>query len=144
MRKPTRWDELTGLAELVPLGVQPWLDEPLLHLHPRWRGGEPVIVVDIDADQPIGHALHQAVRKRRGRALGTFIASAARACVVLLGNALARYRRNREARRTYDALRQLDDRMLRDLGLDRSEMTSVAAEVAGHAEYARVRGTMRF
>jgi uncharacterized protein YjiS (DUF1127 family) len=165
MRKPTRWDELTGLAELGPLGVQPWLDEPLLHLHPRWRGGEPVIVVDVDAwarhadasngfgaavADPVsapdetGQALHQEVRKRRARALGTFIASAARACVALLGDALARYRRHREARRTYDALRQLDDRMLRDLGLDRSEMTSIAAEVSGQAEYARIRSTMRF
>ena len=53
--------------------------------------------------------------------------------------AYARHRQRRQARATYDALRHLDDRMLRDLGFDRSEITSVAAEVAGTAARTRVR-----
>jgi hypothetical protein len=54
----------------------------------------------------------------------------------------ARHKQRREARAIYDALRQLDDRTLHDLGFDRSEMTSVAAEVTGEADCARVRALL--
>ena len=40
------------------------------------------------------------------------------------------------------ALRELDDRTLHDLGFDRSEITSVAAEVSGRAEPARMRALL--
>ena len=59
-----------------------------------------------------------------------------------LRRAWLRYRRAREARLAYDDLRHLDDRMLRDLGFDRSEITSVAAEHAGAAEPTRVRAVL--
>jgi hypothetical protein len=42
----------------------------------------------------------------------------------------------------YDALQQLDDHTLRDLGFDRNEIRSVAAEVTGEAEYTRVRAPL--
>ena len=58
---------------------------------------------------------------------------------LIVRRALARYRQRRKARATYDALRHLDDRMLRDLGFDRSEITSVAAEASGAAARTRVR-----
>jgi uncharacterized protein YjiS (DUF1127 family) len=53
--------------------------------------------------------------------------------------AYARRQQRRQARATCDALRGLDDGALRDLGFDRSEITSVAAEVTGAAESTRVR-----
>ena len=53
----------------------------------------------------------------------------------------ARWRRVRDTRATYYALRELDDRTLRDLGFDRSELTSIAAEASGQAGRTRVRLT---
>ena len=53
--------------------------------------------------------------------------------------AYAHHRQRKKERAAYDALRHLDDRMLRDLGFDRSEIASVAAEVSGTAERTRVR-----
>jgi uncharacterized protein YjiS (DUF1127 family) len=44
----------------------------------------------------------------------------------------------RAARATYLALRDLDSHTLHDLGLDRSEMRSVAAEIAGQSDRTRV------
>jgi uncharacterized protein YjiS (DUF1127 family) len=52
---------------------------------------------------------------------------------------VTRWNRQQRARATYLALRGLDSRMLRDLGFHRSELRSVAAEVAGVADYTRAR-----
>jgi len=46
-------------------------------------------------------------------------------------------RRRRHAFDTYSALRALDTRTLRDLGLDRSEILSVAHEAAGFVAHQR-------
>jgi len=48
------------------------------------------------------------------------------------------WRQRRLARATYMSLRGLDARTLRDVGLDRSEMGSVAAEIAGEADRTRM------
>ncbi|HEY2817216.1 MAG TPA: DUF1127 domain-containing protein [Casimicrobiaceae bacterium] len=48
-----------------------------------------------------------------------------------------RYRQHRRALETRAALAQLDDRVLHDLGFDRSEIASIAAEANGEAEYTR-------
>ena len=50
----------------------------------------------------------------------------------------ARWFRYRHAMHIYAALRQLDSRTLHDIGLDRSEIGSVASEVAGLAERQRI------
>jgi uncharacterized protein YjiS (DUF1127 family) len=71
--------------------------------------------------------------------LGDIIAATARAAIAIARQAHARYQQHRDAQATYDALRRLDDHMLRDLGFDRSEMTSIAAEVTGEAEHTRTR-----
>jgi uncharacterized protein YjiS (DUF1127 family) len=44
----------------------------------------------------------------------------------------------RRARATYAALRELDARALRDIGLDPSEIVSVCAEIAGDAPATRI------
>lgn len=48
------------------------------------------------------------------------------------------WRRHQQARATYLALRELDAHMLRDLGFQRSEILSIAAEVSGEIEATRV------
>lgn len=52
---------------------------------------------------------------------------------------VARWKRQQQARATYIALRALDGHILRDLGFHRSELMSVAAEVAGVADSTRAR-----
>ena len=76
--------------------------------------------------------------------LGDLIAAAVRVVRAVVVRAHARYQESRRARDTYEALRQLDDRSLRDLGFVRDEIRSVAAEVAGQAERSRrlVRATL--
>jgi uncharacterized protein YjiS (DUF1127 family) len=61
-----------------------------------------------------------------------------RAITTLARRALVRYRQYRQAKAVRDALWQLDDRMLRDLGFHRDEIDSVAAEVAGQADRTRI------
>lgn len=52
--------------------------------------------------------------------------------------ALAAWRRQRDEHATYRALSGLDARTLRDIGLDRSEARSIAAELGGRADRTRV------
>ena len=47
--------------------------------------------------------------------------------------------RRLRARRRFEDLRHLDERTLRDLGLTRSELASVVAELGGHAAATRRR-----
>ena len=49
----------------------------------------------------------------------------------------ARWARHRRAADTYAALSTLDTCTLRDIGLHRSELLSVAAEISGEAERTR-------
>ena len=71
--------------------------------------------------------------------LGKIIVAAIQTVGAIARRAHARHRQRHEAKVIYDNLWDLDDRMLRDLGFDRSEIKSVAAEVTGAAEYTRVR-----
>ena len=59
--------------------------------------------------------------------------------VAVLQQFFAAWKRRRLARQTLLALHKLDARTLRDLGFDRSELVSVAAEVSGDAEVTRAR-----
>jgi uncharacterized protein YjiS (DUF1127 family) len=77
----------------------------------------------------------------RSFTLGEIIVAAIQAAGAIVLRARARHRERRLARATCDALRQLDDHTLRDLGFDRSEIMSVAAEITGAAECTRARRT---
>jgi uncharacterized protein YjiS (DUF1127 family) len=89
--------------------------------------------------RPTSYQLHQAARADRSFTLGEIIVAVIQAAGAIARRAYARHRRRRQARAIYNALHQLDDRTLRDLGFDRSEIRSVAAEVTGEAERTRVR-----
>jgi uncharacterized protein YjiS (DUF1127 family) len=78
----------------------------------------------------------------RSFSLGKIVIAAINAARAIARQTHARYQQRQHASAIYDALRELDDRTLHDLGLDRSEITSVAAEVTGEAKPARVRALM--
>jgi uncharacterized protein YjiS (DUF1127 family) len=84
------------------------------------------------------YELIEEARSHRAVVLGEMIAAAILALGSIVRRALAHYRRRREGIATYEALSQLDDRALRDLGFTRDELTSVAAETAGQIERTRI------
>jgi uncharacterized protein YjiS (DUF1127 family) len=88
---------------------------------------------------PSNYELYRAARANRAFVLGEMMASAVRSVRALVRLAYRRYRQYRHESALYDTLSQLDDRTLRDLGFDRSEIRSVAAEWAGEAAPTRVR-----
>ena len=96
-------------------------------------GGEP--------SQPNSSDLYLAARARRSFGLGEILVAMIGAVVGAARQAHARYRQFRVAADTYDTLRRLDDHELKDLGFDRSEIASVAAEAAGAAAHTRTRAS---
>ncbi|MES2957752.1 MAG: hypothetical protein V4792_06165 [Pseudomonadota bacterium] len=74
---------------------------------------------------------------RPGRSALSWLAL--QAVVDLLRRGRDAWRRQSEARQTHLALRDLDERSLRDLGFDRSELGSLVAEIDGQAAPTRVR-----
>jgi len=87
---------------------------------------------------PGSYELHRAARAHRSLMLGSIIVAAVQAVVAIARRAYVRQRQRHRASATYDVLRRLDDRMLRDMGIDRSEIGSVAAEMSGIAQPTRV------
>jgi uncharacterized protein YjiS (DUF1127 family) len=92
--------------------------------------------------QSTSHQQYQAARTHRSFILRRIIIAAIDAVAAFARRAHARRQQKQQAGAIYDALRELDDRTLHDLGFDRSEITSVAAEVTGRAEPARVRALL--
>ena len=70
-------------------------------------------------------------------ALWQAVVAACRNAAARLRQARERAARRADARETYQRLRELDPRTLRDLGLDRSEVYSLALETHGEAELTR-------
>jgi uncharacterized protein YjiS (DUF1127 family) len=83
--------------------------------------------------------LYHAARAHRSAAIAELFGTALQSVKNALARALAAYRRRRNERATYVALSNLDAWTLRDLGLHRSELLSVAAEVSGEAHATRAR-----
>lgn len=96
-------------------------------------------IPDAASARPTNYALYHAARTHRSFTLREIIVALMQALAAFARQSLARHRQRRRARSTYDALRQLDDRTLRDLGFDRSEIRSVAAEITRAVERSRVR-----
>jgi len=89
--------------------------------------------------RPDSYELYHAARRGRSIMIGEAIAAAVVAVRTAVREAFARYRMRRQAAATYKTLRGLDDHVLHDLGFDRSELESVAAEAVGGAERTRMR-----
>lgn len=115
------------------LGMEAWP----WHLVPPARSADVGATASDSTDWPMSRALYEDAQRRRAVFFGDLIAAAARAVLAAVLRTYARYRRFRRARATYEALRELDDRSLRDLGFARDEIRSVAAEMAGEAEHSR-------
>lgn len=77
-------------------------------------------------------------RGHRSFSLGAIVLAMLEALAASARRAHARYRMWRRATAVHDALSRLDDRTLRDLGFDRSEIRSVAAEFTREAESTRL------
>ena len=88
--------------------------------------------------------LYHRARANRSYLLAEIIGAALQSVGDVVRRMVTRAKLQQRARATYLALHALDARTLRDLGFDRSELMSVAAETTGGAEYTRVRFTQRF
>jgi hypothetical protein len=82
--------------------------------------------------------LYQAARTHRSHQLRRMLKATLRTTGALWRRMVTEWKRRQCTKATYDALRALDSRVLRDLGFHRSELLSVAAEVAGVANASRV------
>lgn len=94
---------------------------------------------------PAPDALHlaRAVRAERHAALAEIIAALMTAMNDAIRGVIARWKRIRSERETFRALHSLDARTLRDLGIDASELRSVAMEVSGATDPTRAHALMR-
>lgn len=86
---------------------------------------------------PDAHRLAIEARGARSAGLAAVIGNLMAAASAAAQRLRASWAQARSARATYRALCDLDDRALHDIGLDRSEMRSVAAEIAGQADRTR-------
>ena len=101
------------------------------------NGFSDVTVHDAFAPRELARPLYYQARAEHARAVGDGIVAACRALVRGVQRARAAWQPWRAAREVYESLSELDDRTLHDLGIDRSELTSVAREASGQAEYTR-------
>ena len=82
-------------------------------------------------------------RAQRFASLAEIVAAVVSAFVAKVRGGWESWQRARDERDTYRALSALDARTLRDLGLDASEVRSVAAELSGASEPSRAYALMK-
>jgi uncharacterized protein YjiS (DUF1127 family) len=82
---------------------------------------------------------HRAARAHRSALQARLFATGLSWLGGTLRRAYAEWQRRSHARAVYATLSRLDTRTLHDLGMERSELTSVAAELSGSAELTRIR-----
>jgi uncharacterized protein YjiS (DUF1127 family) len=87
---------------------------------------------------PASYDHYRAARAVRSRVLGDMVAGGIQAVRAFARRSRARLRQRMATAATYDRLRELDDRTLRDLGIERGELRSIAAEAAADADRTRV------
>jgi uncharacterized protein YjiS (DUF1127 family) len=91
---------------------------------------------------PSARDLYHAARAFRAYTLAEILTAIAASVARGVRRARARWQRRRESSSIRDALSELDDHTLRDLGLHRSEIGSVAAEMTGRSARDRVRSAL--
>ncbi len=162
VRKSTDSENLAALDGVAPCNVGTCSDTPTIIVRHGSAGNDPAFSED-DAEpraphalaangygdlaitdtaasaRPTSYELYHAARAHHAFVLAGIIVAAIRAAAAIACRAYVRHRQHRQASAFYDALCQLDDRTLRDLGFHRSEIGSVAAELTGAAEYTRLR-----
>ena len=79
--------------------------------------------------------LYHLAREHRSYKLREIVEAMLQAVGDFARQMVTRWKRQQQARATYLALRGLDSHILRDLGFHRSELMSVAAEVAGQCRF---------
>jgi len=82
--------------------------------------------------------LERLARAHRSRVMRLVLRKALRAVGGFARRLITQWKHRQHARAAYAALRGLDARVLRDLGFHRSELMSIAAEMAGAAESTRI------
>lgn len=91
------------------------------------------------AARPMSDDVARRARAYRSFILGGMVIAAVKAIFAVARQAYARSRQRRRAMAIDDALSQLNDHTLRDLGFRRGEIRSVTADVMGEEAYARAR-----
>ena len=133
LRQPATSDRAAGMEAVAGNGSAAW--QPGL-----------VTPADVPASDTIrsdwsrSYAIYMAARTNRAFVLGELAAVAMQIVADFMRDMAERYRRRRRESAAREALSQLDDRTLHDLGIDRSEIASVAAEAAGAGELSRQNG----
>jgi uncharacterized protein YjiS (DUF1127 family) len=101
--------------------------------------GEAVVDTNVAPAAVTSFDLYHQARANRSYQLREIVKALLQAVADAVRPAIARWREQQRARAAYRTLQALDTRTLRDLGLDRSELLSVATELAAGASSTRVR-----
>jgi len=130
LRQPAPRDRAAGVEAVAGNGAAPW---------PRALATPADISTPetIPSDWSSSYRIYMAARTNRAFVLGELAAVAVQIVADFVRSMAERYRRWRREAAVRDVLYQLDDRTLHDLGIDRSEVASIAAEVSGTSELSR-------